>query len=585
MADLDNDLSRRLSRLAAAVPTARLDPAHLRAVEARHHVRMAWMTPLVALVVVVVGATLLGGGDRPNASSEPSAATSDGQVVQTTRSGDFELTIRAGQARYVAGESIDISATLTYLGQDPVVIHHASGASVPGRGSVDGPDTGGEGGPIGFGIVEPVLGDLVVGTGWDLSCGQSTLEPGEELAVPFQKGGGWSSNHPRAAEYRAYLEDPDLRLATGTWHIYAVAEFSIGDCGTEPIKMRIEIPIEVALGPAPTGAPAGAGPANVDRDGAFSLELRAGKARYAPDEAIEVVGTLLFDGPDASIEFRHDSSGPIMFGIREPVFGEIDVGTISMLRGRTTLQRSVPYTSSFAKGGGLMGDHPDTAMHMAWMEDPVLRLAEGTWHLYAMADGSPLDPTSQSASFSLSAEIEIVVDDDPDATPGHPEATEYPNRPVYGGADIGFMALQLKSERPVYEVGEPIELSVWYWFMHGPEVVASHFEPEVKLSIERLDATETESKAVPYDSACTDLGLVTGKERHVEVRPGLITMFRADVLPTTFDALFVDGKLRLPFGYWRISASVTGEFGPCSEGGEPYTISTSLEIVVVENPD
>jgi hypothetical protein len=318
---------------------------------------------------------------------------------------------------------------------------------------------------------------------------------------------------------------------------------------------------------------------SADRDGDFDLVLRSGKALYAPGDPIDVTAALTYRGPAASIEFLHDSSGPIMFSIRERVFGEINVGTISLLMtDRTTLRRSVPQEVAFTKGGGFSGDSPDAPKYREWLQDPVLRLPEGTWHLSATAGGAT---PAGDALFNLSTEITIVVDDDPTATPGHPPATESANKPIYGGADIGHIALQLKSERPTYEVGSAIGVSVWYWFMDGPEVVASHFQPEVALSIEQLDATDPQSVVVLTDSACTDLGVVTGMERHVEIGPRLITLLRADTVPSSFDDLFVNGHLQLPIGRWRISASVAGEFGRCSGGGAPYAISTSLEIHVI----
>lgn len=575
MADLDSDLSQRLSRLAAAVPTGRLDPVHVGAVEARHRVRMAWMTPLAALVVIVVVGSLVGSGDTPGATSEPGGTA--GSLIAADSDGDFTLTLRSAKAVYRPNEPIDMTASLTFGG--------------PAAGAQIAHGLGANGGPLGFGILEPVavpgVGLIQLGGGYRLACVESTLRRDAPITSPYAKGGTPVQDPPDGPtfeELQAYMADRVLRLPAGTWHVYAIARFSTGGCAGQKYELRAELTIEVAPGaPLPTQVAAGEGPTSLDRDGAFSLELHASKARYAPNEAIDVAGTLLFDGPNESIEFRHDSSGPIMFGIRERVFGEIDVGWISILMwDRTILQRSVPYARPFAKGGGLMGDHPDEAIHRAWLEDPVLRLPEGTWHLYAVAGGELLDGDSITGGFSLTAEIEIVVDDDPAATPGHPPATEYPYKPVYGGADIGGIALQLKSERPTYEVGAPIELSVWYWFMDGPQVIASHFQPEVGLSLVQLDATDPLSIGIATDSACTDLGVMTGQERHVEIGPRLITELRADALPQKIDDLFVDGELRLPVGRWRISASVIGEFGPCSGGGEPYEISTSLEIEVVE---
>jgi hypothetical protein len=408
MADLDRELSSRLSRLAEAVPPSRgqLDPVHRTAVAARQRVRMAWLTPIVVLLALILGAKLAGINLGPGTSAPPS---------------------------------------------------------------------------------------------------------------------------------------------------------------TDP------------LGTAAPGAPTAR-----DEDGAFSLEIRAGKARYAPGEPIDVAAALLYAGPHASVAFRHDTDGPIVFGIEEKVFGAISVGEISdLMWHQTTLQRGTPMVQPFQKGGGFSGDHPEASMLSSWLTDPVLTLPAGTWHLYAHASGTTADNDKDGSLFSLGAVVEILVADDAAATPGLPAPTAWNDQPVYGGDDVGSAGLQLKSEHPRYQAGAPIELSAWYWFNEGHDLVASHFAPELSLSIEQLDAKDPTSRGTVFDSACTDLGHVEGVERHIPIEPSTVGLVRADELPASNDELFKDGSLRLPAGHWRISASVSGTFGPCANPGEPYAMHASLEIDVV----
>jgi hypothetical protein len=157
-------------------------------------------------------------------------------------------------------------------------------------------------------------------------------------------------------------------------------------------------------------------PVATDRDGDFELTLRAGKARYTSDEPIDVSASLTYLGSLASIEIDHDSGGPILFGIREKVFGQIDVTPVSLLMcRRTTLDRNLPLQVSFKKSGGFSGDSPDAKRFKAWILDPAFHLPVGTWHLYASAQSPCMGPGPQ---FSTSAEIVIVVSDHPAATPG-----------------------------------------------------------------------------------------------------------------------------------------------------------------------
>lgn len=225
---LDRDLAERLERLAAAVPVhaGRLDPVHANAVVARQRVRMSWLTPLVALVVLVLIAGLVGIG---------SLNVLNGPISATTKLGDFTLTITSAKARYRTGEVVVIDASLTYTGAaDHIEIAHALG------------------GPLGFGIKEPVRG-FQLSPGWRLSCNQRQLNRGIADEKAFTKSGGYDG--PDQVGFARFMQEPTLALSAGTWHPYVMAEFSLGDCrgeARERISMRAELTIDVEDQPGPS---------------------------------------------------------------------------------------------------------------------------------------------------------------------------------------------------------------------------------------------------------------------------------------------------------------------------------------------
>lgn len=223
---LDRDLAERLERLAAAVPVraGQLDPVHATAVRARQQVRMRWLTPLVALVLVGLGAGIVGIGPLN---------ILNGPIETTTRLGDFVLTFHSAKARYASGEPIELSASLTYEGPSQVVrITHAHGT------------------PFGFGLREPVNG-ITLSPGWRMSCEITDLVKGLPLVHDFRKSGGDTSDTPG---FERFMQDPTLHLTAGTWHAYAVAQFGTGECGGS-VELRADLTIEVFDRPTPTAPP------------------------------------------------------------------------------------------------------------------------------------------------------------------------------------------------------------------------------------------------------------------------------------------------------------------------------------------
>jgi len=321
-------------------------------------------------------------------------------------------------------------------------------------------------------------------------------------------------------------------------------------------------------------------PVGTDRDGDFALTLRAGKSNYTPDEPIDVVASLLYDGDREAVEIRTDSSGPIMFGIRESVFGAIDVGTWSLLMCESSvLSADQPLLVPFSKGGGFDGEHPDAAKFREWLTDEELRLPEGTWHLYAVTQAPCL---GGDVTFDLRTEIEIVVDDDPDATPGQPVATDWQDKPVYGGDDIGSMMLQVRSAHPTYDVGTPIDLDAWFSFGDGNEASLRPFQQRVEYTITHVDpnaATVDWPREMPL--RCGSTMMAWGEERHVPLDPRDVVLIKATSWPDSATEALGRGQLVLPEGRWRITLVVRAEFGPCGSPTETWVTHASVEVDVI----
>ena len=320
-------------------------------------------------------------------------------------------------------------------------------------------------------------------------------------------------------------------------------------------------------------------PVGVDREGDFALTLRAGKRNYAPDEPIQVTGSLTYFGPSGRVEIDTDSGGPIQYGIQEKVFGAVSVGNVSLLMcKRTTLTSNQPLVEVFKKGGGFDGDNPDAEKFKAFLLDKQLRLPEGTWHLYAIAHAPCM---GGDVAFDLRTQIEIVVSDDPNATPGVPVATDWNDAPVYGGDDIGSMTFQLKSTHPRYEEGTPIDLDAWFSFGEGPPEIERPFIQQVEYRIIESDPSAGDVRTVETPPDCTTTTMAQAEERHIKPDPKNVVEIKATDWPDSAEQALASGQLLLPPGHWRITATVRALFGPCGTPTDTWEVHASIDVDVL----
>jgi hypothetical protein len=196
----------------------------------------------------------------------------------------------------------------------------------------------------------------------------------------------------------------------------------------------------VLLAPHQLPAAAAVGRAS---DGPFTLEITSTKSVYGAGEPIEISATLTYGGPEASVDISHGHLTPLGFGIVEAVNGITLAPAWRLSCESTTLVRDVRLTHGFTKSGGSSGSDPS---FQAFMEDPVLRLPRGTWHVYAVASfaegscGGQAPRMSwvsghgaRSAPHDLRAEIVIDVGSASTRTPVAPSPTGSPPSP---SADI-----------------------------------------------------------------------------------------------------------------------------------------------------
>jgi hypothetical protein len=539
--DLGLDLRDRLARLAGAAPVRPMPALAVVPVARvqRRAVGLAGLAPILAVITIgTVVASLAHIGPFATGSSQP-----NGAVSATTRSGDFVLQIDSARARYAAGEQISVGAGLTYGGPTPsIVVGHAGS------------------GPIAFGIVEPING-LVLEPSWRLSCSTRSVERGVPIEKQFAKSGGFDGADPSARAYASFFADSQLRLPAGTWHLYAVAQFSIGECGPDPIEMRAEITIEVVAGSAvATPKPTAEGetdeirPESTVTSGDFELTLKAAKARFSTTENIGVVGSLTYNGLKNHITIRRAVGGPIGFvvpglpnGIETQYFSA-PFACIDM-----TLERGVPF------------EVPLQNVHSSLPTD--FSLPQGSWQVRA---GAGFDLTEDCSGPGESLETSIVFD----VADEGPVSSPSPVGEVDVDRDDHF-ELRLQSDKSAYFSDEPIDVRATIAYLGSD---SASYSDSIWLGGVQTDGANRLSEI-----CCGVLSCLIRPARDLPVEVAFVN--------SAFDAEGPDAGwinafrgqplLHLAPGRWRLTAMLDGEIPGCRSDASETHLQVSIDIAVL----
>jgi hypothetical protein len=215
----------------------------------------------------------------PTVAPDPPVQHIDRARAETSV-GAFELTLQAGRAQYIAGETIDLWSELRYRGDIDVV-------ELSGYALVTGVSYTQLDGPLEMLTVMP------------LPCGPLEMRRDEPERRPAGKGGAYSSDDPNAEFYRQWMDDPRVWLPAGVWQVSVGTGFVVGPgCSGEDVNLSASIVIRVVEpdpepGPEPTPTPAAGEPVPFDlpttefrcdyarppaRDAEVSLVDRAGVA-------------------------------------------------------------------------------------------------------------------------------------------------------------------------------------------------------------------------------------------------------------------------------------------------------------------
>jgi hypothetical protein len=218
--DFDQSLRDRIGAAEARVRVSSAPPDGVAAPGAVRWLRPALVLATAAAALVLAVLVIGQLPDRSIGGATPSPSAMAG-VSESARNGDFVLTLSSPRSTWTTEDAIQITAALSYHGDEAEV------------------EITGGGGPVVFSLIQLEGGDAILGGGQDLPCLRYALGPNEPLVWPFQKAGGIDEEPPFD---RVFFDDPELHLPPGRWEVRAVLDYGDRDC--RPIT---ELAVSISL--------------------------------------------------------------------------------------------------------------------------------------------------------------------------------------------------------------------------------------------------------------------------------------------------------------------------------------------------
>ncbi|MCR2805803.1 hypothetical protein [Paenibacillus soyae] len=160
-----------------------------------------------AMLIILLSACGSDKTEEPMGTMPPALAEKMAEPKLVHKDDLFEMKLNIGRTEFKTGEPIELSASLTYIGEEESI-------------TVWGPGT-----RVVFAITDGKDFDMDGATTLELASHE--LARGETFEYPFEKSGGFGADDPDAAFWKKFYAEKELRLPAGTYLISAVCNFSL----------------------------------------------------------------------------------------------------------------------------------------------------------------------------------------------------------------------------------------------------------------------------------------------------------------------------------------------------------------------
>ncbi len=122
-------------------------------------------------------------------------------------------------------------------------------------------------------------------------------------------------------------------------------------------------------------------------DGTFELNVSLPPGTHHAADALDIVATLTYDGPQQSIAVDSADDGFVWFSFKQLDGSREMGGPLSRLicSPSTTMVRGTPATFRPAKSVAYGADDPNASFYSQWASDPEVHLPAGRWQILATA--------------------------------------------------------------------------------------------------------------------------------------------------------------------------------------------------------
>lgn len=161
-----------------------------------------------AMAFAFAGCGSDGGEQRPAVTMNPKLEEKMASPKLEHEDKYFNMQLHVARTTFKAGEPIDISASLTYTGEEKSYTVWGSSSAQVVFTLTDGKN---------FDVDGASTSDLV----------PTEYKQGETVSYPFVKSGGYDSNDPNAAFWKSFYAEKELRLPAGTYLVTASCNFAL----------------------------------------------------------------------------------------------------------------------------------------------------------------------------------------------------------------------------------------------------------------------------------------------------------------------------------------------------------------------